>query len=186
MGFKGIAKVDRTWFLGCDLFLEFKGGGEEEVNVLNEFKKNVVPRKTRSLTGADNIVEEPVAVELAKSISLEDQCRQQCDIMTQLTINRQIDKDVEDTAAHNKYYEFENISATDSEATQDSSSSDTDEERDDETDDFDDFDMDLSKDKPKRDDNVAGFKVQIDKDVEDTYAERGQKFKCHMVEDLVF
>ncbi|GKA87471.1 hypothetical protein Tco_0809235, partial [Tanacetum coccineum] len=42
---------------------------------------------------------EPVAVELAKSISIEDQRCQQREIMTQLTIDRQIEKDVEDTYA---------------------------------------------------------------------------------------
>ncbi|GJT47131.1 hypothetical protein Tco_0955846 [Tanacetum coccineum] len=160
--------------------------GDQEANVPNAFKKNVVPRKTRSLTIADNIVEEPVAVELTKSISIKEHQRHQCDIMTQLTIDRQIDKDVEDTYvewghklkepevedttvqssldlckgskasrlesmkqikqaitaegssdAHNKYYEFENISATDSDATRGSSCSDTDEEKDVETDDSD-------------------------------------------------
>ncbi|GJX90953.1 hypothetical protein Tco_0344279 [Tanacetum coccineum] len=43
--------------------------GDQEANVLNAFKKNVVPKKTRSYTVADNIVEEPIIVELAKSIS---------------------------------------------------------------------------------------------------------------------
>ncbi|GJX86713.1 hypothetical protein Tco_0337487 [Tanacetum coccineum] len=41
------------------------------------FNKNFVPSKTRSLTVADNIMEEPVAVELAKSISIEEQRHQQ-------------------------------------------------------------------------------------------------------------
>ncbi|GJY86593.1 hypothetical protein Tco_0500619 [Tanacetum coccineum] len=149
---------------------------------------------------------EPVAVELAKSISIEDQRHQQRKIMTQLTINRQIERDVEDTypewgqkckghvvkdpdayilldlrkgsmasmleslkqakqavaregssAAYNKYHEFDNISATNSKATQDSSRSNTDEEKDVETDDFDDSDMDLFKDEPRGDDDVAGF-----------------------------
>ncbi|GJS23805.1 hypothetical protein Tco_0452437 [Tanacetum coccineum] len=184
--------------------------GNQEVNVPNAFKKNDMPRKTRSLTVSDNIVEEPVAVELAKSISLKDQRRQQRDIMTQLTINSQIDKDVEDkytkwgqtckgpivedpdtqsllylrkgpkasrleslkqakqavtregsSAAHNKYYEFENISAIDSDATQDSYHLNTDEERNYETDDSDDFDMDLFEDEPKGDDDTARFGVFV-------------------------
>nr|GEV40295.1 reverse transcriptase domain-containing protein [Tanacetum cinerariifolium] len=29
IGFKGIAKLDWTWFLGCDHFLDFREGGEE-------------------------------------------------------------------------------------------------------------------------------------------------------------
>ncbi|GKE76219.1 hypothetical protein Tco_1542339 [Tanacetum coccineum] len=56
--------------------------GDQKANVPSTFKKNVVPRKTRSITVTDNIVEEPVAVKLAKSISIEEQRRQQCDIMT--------------------------------------------------------------------------------------------------------
>ncbi|GJU48080.1 hypothetical protein Tco_1217635 [Tanacetum coccineum] len=65
------------------------------------------------------------------------------------------------SAAHNKYHEFENISATDTKATQDSSCSDTDEGKDVETDDSDDYYMDLSKDKPKGDGDVVGFGVFV-------------------------
>nr|GEU32487.1 hypothetical protein [Tanacetum cinerariifolium] len=139
--------------------------GDQEANFPSLFKKNDVSRKTRSLIVADNIVEEQANVELAKSLSIEEQRHQQHAIMTQLTIDRQIKKDVEDTyaewgqklkglevkdtciqslldlrkgskasrleslkqmkqatagegssAAHNKYYEFENISAIDSDA----------------------------------------------------------------------
>ncbi|GJV03506.1 hypothetical protein Tco_1337075 [Tanacetum coccineum] len=46
--------------------------GDQEENVPSAFKKNDVPRKTRSLIVADNIVEEPVAVELAKSVGNSD------------------------------------------------------------------------------------------------------------------
>ncbi|GKD25741.1 hypothetical protein Tco_1231955, partial [Tanacetum coccineum] len=42
--------------------------GDQEANVPSAFKKNVVLRKTRSLTVADNIMDEPAIVELAKSI----------------------------------------------------------------------------------------------------------------------
>ncbi|GKA55463.1 hypothetical protein Tco_0754412 [Tanacetum coccineum] len=58
--------------------------GDQEANFPNAFKKNVVPRKTRSLTVADNIVEEPVVVELVKSISIDEQRHQQRAIMSQL------------------------------------------------------------------------------------------------------
>ncbi|GJW69391.1 hypothetical protein Tco_0123815 [Tanacetum coccineum] len=155
--------------------------GDQEVNVPSAFKKNVVPRKTRSLTIVDNIVEELVVVELVKSISCEDRHCQQHEIITQLTSNRQIEKMLKtrskasrleslkqakqavagkgSSAAHNKYHEFENISATDTEATQDSSRSNTDEEKDVEIDDSDDSKMDLSKDKPKRDGDAVGFGV---------------------------
>ncbi|GJT16715.1 hypothetical protein Tco_0875421 [Tanacetum coccineum] len=125
--------------------------GDQEANVLSVFKKNDVLKKPISLTTADNIVEEQAAVELAKSLSIEEQLHQQ----------RQAVAGEGSSAVHNKYYEFENISATDSDATQDSSRSDTDEEKDVEIDDSDDSDMDLSEDEPKGDDDDAGYKVFI-------------------------
>nr|GEX83893.1 hypothetical protein [Tanacetum cinerariifolium] len=167
----------------------------------------VVSKKTRSLTVADNIVEEPIVVKLAKSISVEEQRHQQREIMTQLIIDKQIEKDVKDmyaewgqklkvyviddlfvqslldlcsgskesrvknlrqenqpvrgegsSAAHDKYYEFEDISTTYSDATQDSSRLYTDEAKDDKTDDS---DMDLSDDEPKGDDDDIGFKCSF-------------------------
>nr|GEZ91310.1 hypothetical protein [Tanacetum cinerariifolium] len=105
-----------------------------EVNVSSAFKKSVVPRKQRSITIADNLVpQENVAVELAKSVSIEEQRLQQRDIMTQLTIKRQIEKDVEDM-----YAEWEQKLKDDE---------------------IDDYDMDLSDDKPKGDDDGVGFGV---------------------------
>ncbi|GJV96277.1 hypothetical protein Tco_1547854 [Tanacetum coccineum] len=68
--------------------------GENETNVPKLFKKNVVPRKTRSLT----VTEEIVAAELAKSVSIKEQCTQQ-HRRIQLTTNSQIDEDVADTYA---------------------------------------------------------------------------------------
>ncbi|GKD17725.1 hypothetical protein Tco_1206883 [Tanacetum coccineum] len=56
--------------------------------------------KKMSITIADNLVlQEDVTVELAKSVSIEEQRLQQRKIMTQLTIERQVEKDVEDTYA---------------------------------------------------------------------------------------
>nr|GEV20399.1 nucleic acid-binding, OB-fold-like protein [Tanacetum cinerariifolium] len=183
--------------------------GDQEVNVPKAFKKNVVPRKQRSITFADNIIpQEDVAVELVKSINIKEQRLLQRDIMTQLTIERQIEKDVEDTHAewgqklkgptfedpivqslldlrkgfkesrleslrqekqavggegssdaHERYYKFEDICETDSDATRDSSCSDNDEDKDDETDDSDDSDMDLSDDEHKGDNDTAGTGV---------------------------
>ncbi|GKF90827.1 hypothetical protein Tco_0274528, partial [Tanacetum coccineum] len=70
------------------------------VNVPKAFQKNVVPIKSRSLTFADNLLEiENGAVLLAKSVNTEEQRCQQCDIMTQTTIERQINKDVKDMYA---------------------------------------------------------------------------------------
>ncbi|GJU61496.1 hypothetical protein Tco_1243331 [Tanacetum coccineum] len=143
----------------------YMGLGDQEVNVTSAFKKNDVPRKTRSLTIADNIVEEPVAVKLVKSIRFEDQRRQQhlrkglkANGLESLKQATQVVGEEGSSGTHNKYYQFENISATDSEATQDSSRSNTNEERDDE---IDDSDMDLSEDEPKGGDDAAGFGVFV-------------------------
>ncbi|GJY61492.1 hypothetical protein Tco_0462149 [Tanacetum coccineum] len=145
--------------------------GNHEVNVPNAFKKNVVPRKQRSITIVDNLVpREDVAVELAKLISpaIEDPVVQSLlDLQrgskeSRLESMRQEKQAVggeESSATHNKYNDFEDVSATDSNATQDSSCSDTDEAKDDATNDFDNFDMDLSDDEPKGDDDGAGFGV---------------------------
>ncbi|GJU33303.1 hypothetical protein Tco_1176892 [Tanacetum coccineum] len=63
------------------------------------------------------------------------------------------------SVAHDKYYEFKNTLATNSDATRGSSCSDTDEEKDVETDDSDDSGMDLSDDNPQGDDDASGFGV---------------------------
>ncbi|GKC51183.1 hypothetical protein Tco_1073928 [Tanacetum coccineum] len=160
--------------------------GDQEANVPSAFKKNVVPRKTRSLTVTDNIVEELVAVELAKSISIEEQRHQQRAIMNRLTIDRQIEKDVEDTYAEwgqkfkglvvedptiqslldlKKGSKASRLKTTDSEATQDSYRSDTDEERDNETDDSDNSDMNLFKDEPKGDDDAVDLECSCTSEV---------------------
>ncbi|GJS03915.1 hypothetical protein Tco_0320423 [Tanacetum coccineum] len=166
--------------------------GDQEANVPSAFKKNVVPRKTRSLTVTDNIVEEPVAVELAKSINTYAEWGQKFKgpVVKDPTIQSLLDlkkgskasrleslKQAKQevggegsSATHNKYYEFENISATDSEATQDSYHSDTDEERDNETDDSDNSDMDLFKDEPKGDDDAADLECSVYTDAQTTSA----------------
>ncbi|GJV97276.1 hypothetical protein Tco_1548853 [Tanacetum coccineum] len=143
------------------------------VNVPCKPRKAVVLKNPRTLIVADNIVKETLVVELAKPFSIEEQQLQHREIMTLLTIERQGSKEsrlesirqerqvVEgegSSADHNKYYEFEDISATKSDATRDSSCSDTDEDKDDETVDSNDSDMDLSDDKPnKGDDDATGF-----------------------------
>ncbi|GJU37349.1 hypothetical protein Tco_1185703 [Tanacetum coccineum] len=67
---------------------------KNEANVPKLFKKNDVPRKTRTLT----VAEETIAVELAKSISIKEPRTQQRR-RSQLTIDSQIDEDVADTYA---------------------------------------------------------------------------------------
>ncbi|GKC49121.1 hypothetical protein Tco_1071866, partial [Tanacetum coccineum] len=69
--------------------------GNREVNVSSKPKKVVVPRKPKTITEADNLIEQE-AVELAKSISIEEQILQQREIMTQLKIEKQVRKDVEE------------------------------------------------------------------------------------------
>nr|GEX84880.1 hypothetical protein [Tanacetum cinerariifolium] len=68
--------------------------GDYEANVPKMFKKDVVPRKTRSLT----IAEETVAIEHVKSFSIDKQHTQQrrrC----QLTIDKKIKNDAANTYA---------------------------------------------------------------------------------------
>ncbi|GJQ91943.1 nucleic acid-binding, OB-fold-like protein [Tanacetum coccineum] len=109
---------------------------------------SLVKRKQDLLLSlADNIVEEPVAVELVKSISIEEQQHQQCLVVEDPAVQSLLDlrkgskasrlKSLKQakqavggegsSVAHKKYYEFENILATDSDASQDFSRSDTDE-----------------------------------------------------------
>ncbi|GKE46438.1 hypothetical protein Tco_1477696, partial [Tanacetum coccineum] len=98
---------------------------------------SLVKRKQDLLLSlADNIVEEPVAVELVKSISIEEQQHQQCPVVEDPDVQSLLDlrkgskasrlkslKQVKQavggegsSVAHKKYYEFENILATDSDA----------------------------------------------------------------------
>ncbi|GJR99629.1 hypothetical protein Tco_0316138 [Tanacetum coccineum] len=70
------------------------GSGDYEANVPKMFKKDVVLRKTRSLT----VAKETVAVKLAKSISIKEQRTQQRQRI-QLTIGKKIYNDVADMYA---------------------------------------------------------------------------------------
>ncbi|GKD13841.1 hypothetical protein Tco_1198248 [Tanacetum coccineum] len=155
--------------------------GNHEVNVPSAFRKNVVPRKQRSITFADNLVpQEDVAVELAKPMlkthmlsgdkklkgpAIEDPSVQSLlDLrkgskesrLESLRQEKQAVRGEGSSAIHDKYYEFEYILATNSDATRDSSCSDTNEAKDDETDDS---NMGLSADEPKGDDDAARFRV---------------------------
>ncbi|GKD52872.1 hypothetical protein Tco_1286259 [Tanacetum coccineum] len=125
--------------------------GDQEANVPNTFKKNVVPRKTRSLTVADNIVEEPVAVELAKSINTYAEWGQK------LKGPVVEDPSLLDLRKGSKASRLESLKQA--KQAVGGEGSNTDEAKDDETDDSDDFDMDLPNDKPKGDDDVVGFEV---------------------------
>ncbi|GKE92326.1 hypothetical protein Tco_1573421, partial [Tanacetum coccineum] len=153
--------------------------GDNEANVPKMFKKDVVPRKTRSLT----VAEETVAVELAKSISIAEQhtyaewgrklkgpvvkdpaVQSLLDLrkgskasrLESLRKKKQAVAGEGSSAAHTKYYD---TSDTESDATHYSSCSDTSEESANGTDDANDSDMDLSDDNPDKDDDTAGFGV---------------------------
>ncbi|GKC61559.1 hypothetical protein Tco_1089157 [Tanacetum coccineum] len=109
--------------------------GGQEVNVPSAFKKNVVPRKQRSITFADNLLETENEAKL-KGPAIEDPT-----VQSLLDLRR-----------GSKESRLESLS----DETRDSSCSDTDEVKDDETDNS---DMDLSDDEPKGDDAAAGFGV---------------------------
>ncbi|GJU40800.1 hypothetical protein Tco_1193757 [Tanacetum coccineum] len=150
--------------------------GDYKANVPKMFKKDVVLRKTRSLTAA----EETIAVKLVKSISIDEQRTHQRR-RSQLTIDRQIDNDLADTYA--EWGQKLKGPAVDDPALQSlldlqkgskssrleslrqkkqavaGEGSNTSEESDNGTDDANDSDMDLSDDNPNEDDDIAGFGV---------------------------
>ncbi|GJT16218.1 hypothetical protein Tco_0874924 [Tanacetum coccineum] len=109
--------------------------GDQVVNVPNKLKKNVIPRKTRSLTIAEEI-------KGSKASRLKS-----------LRKKKQPVAGEGSSAAHNKYYD------TNSDATLYSSSLDKTEEGANETDDADESDMDLSDDNPQGDNDAARYGV---------------------------
>ncbi|GKF42158.1 hypothetical protein Tco_0125500, partial [Tanacetum coccineum] len=109
---------------------------DQVANVPNKHKKDVVPRKTRSLT----IIEEAVVCELANSISIQELNSQQCR-RSQLTIDSLNDKAVADMYTHASHNKFYSSSYTASDAK--------------ETDDANEYDMELSNDNPHGDDDAA-------------------------------
>ncbi|GKA13600.1 hypothetical protein Tco_0693246 [Tanacetum coccineum] len=89
--------------------------GNQEVNVSSKPKKAVVPKKPRIITVADNIIEqEIVAVKLEKIVSIEEQRLQQREIMTQLTIEKQVKKDVNEGYAPKRGLKFKGAATEDS------------------------------------------------------------------------
>ncbi|GJV69934.1 hypothetical protein Tco_1485443, partial [Tanacetum coccineum] len=139
--------------------------GDQVANDPNKLKKDVVPKKTRSIT----IAEEAIVGELAKSVSIQEP-RSQRRRRSQLTIDSQTDEAVADmyneleslrqkkqpvigegsSIAYNKCY---SSSDTSSDATLYFSSSDKSEES--ANDDADESDMDLSNDNQNGDDDAA-------------------------------
>ncbi|GKD82888.1 hypothetical protein Tco_1349727 [Tanacetum coccineum] len=124
--------------------------GDQVVNAPSKLKKDVVPKKTRSLT----ITKETVVGELAHSIIIQEP-RSQRRQRSQLTIDSQTDEVVINIynerrieCCLQKYYD-----SSDSEATLHSSSLDKPKEGANETNDADESDMDLSDDNPQGDDD---------------------------------
>ncbi|GKC09443.1 hypothetical protein Tco_1001053 [Tanacetum coccineum] len=117
--------------------------GDQVSNVPNKLKKDVVPRKTRSLTIAEEAV-----IDLRKGSKASR--------LESLRQKKQPVAGEGSSAAHNKYY---SSSDTDSDTTLYSSSSDKPEGSANETDDVDESDMDLSNDNPNGDDDAAKYEV---------------------------
>ncbi|GJS85000.1 hypothetical protein Tco_0751541 [Tanacetum coccineum] len=134
--------------------------GDQVANVPNKLKKDVVPRKTKSLT----IAEETDVGQKLKGPAVEDPAIQSLlDLRkgskaSRLENLRQKKQPVtgEGSSAYNKYY---SSSDTASDATLYSSSSDKPEGSANETDDADEYDMDLSDDNPHRYDDDARYGV---------------------------
>ncbi|GKF00258.1 hypothetical protein Tco_0023608, partial [Tanacetum coccineum] len=131
--------------------------GNQEVNVSSKPKKDVVPRKQRTITYADNILKtKDRVVLLAKSVSTEKQRRSKESRLESIRQEIQARKREGSSAA--KDGEFEDFSDINSDVTARSSWSNT--YKDDDTDDAENSDMDISDDdSDKGDDNAAGFGV---------------------------
>nr|GEW79734.1 hypothetical protein [Tanacetum cinerariifolium] len=116
---------------------------DQVVNVPNKLKKDVMPRKTISLT-----IDEEAVVDLWK--------RSKATRLKSLRKKKQLVAGEESISAYKKYYSTSDIV---SDATLYSSSSDKLERSANETDDADEFDMDLSNDNPHGDDDDARYGV---------------------------
>nr|GEV23983.1 hypothetical protein [Tanacetum cinerariifolium] len=139
--------------------------GNREVYVSSKSKKVVVLRKPRTITIADNIVEqEAMAVELAKFVNINEQRLQQYLRKGSKESKREhVRKEMQagrgegSSAAQEDNYEFQEFLESESDATQNSSWSDTNKDDDDDTRDL---DMDISENgSDKGDDDVEGFGV---------------------------
>ncbi|GKB69257.1 hypothetical protein Tco_0930669, partial [Tanacetum coccineum] len=88
--------------------------GDQEVNVSSKPKKDDVPRKKRTITYANNLLEiEDEAILLAKLVSTKEQRRQQQGIMTQLVIEKEVNIEVEEAFAAEKGMKLKGIAIED-------------------------------------------------------------------------
>ncbi|GJQ98115.1 hypothetical protein Tco_0009254 [Tanacetum coccineum] len=135
--------------------------GDQVANVPNKLKKDVVPRKTRFLTIAEEIVvgqklKGPAVDDPAIQSLLDLRKGSKASRLESLKQKKQAVTGEGSSAAHNKYYDS---SDTNSDVTLYSSSSDKTEESTNESDDASESDMDLFDDNPDRDDDAAGYGV---------------------------
>ncbi|GJZ81260.1 hypothetical protein Tco_0646254 [Tanacetum coccineum] len=128
--------------------------GDQVASVPNKLKKDVVPRKTRSLTIAEELVIGPAVEDPSVQSLLDLRNGSKASRLESLRQKKQPDAGEGSSAAHNKYYDS---SDTNNDATLYTSSSDESEESENETDDTDEPDMDLFNDNPNRDDDAAGL-----------------------------
>ncbi|GJW31856.1 hypothetical protein Tco_0051888 [Tanacetum coccineum] len=148
---------------------ELKFGMEIPETMINDAikdkpKKAVVPRKARTITIANNIVEqETVVVKLAKYVSIEEHRLQQ---RSKESRREHVRKEVTgsrgegSSVAQDDNYKFEEFSELESDATRNSSWPDT--NKDDDQDDTEDSDMDIcNNDFDKADNDAVGFGVFV-------------------------
>ncbi|GJY27228.1 hypothetical protein Tco_0401954 [Tanacetum coccineum] len=141
--------------------------GNQVENVPNKLKKDVVPRKTRSLTIAEETVVDmynewgqklkgPAVDDPAVQSLLNLRKGSKVSRLESLKQKKQSVTGEGLSVAHNKYYDS---SKTDNDAILYSSGSDKIEESENETNDADNYDMDLSDDNPHGDDDVVVYGV---------------------------
>ncbi|GJX68036.1 hypothetical protein Tco_0303763 [Tanacetum coccineum] len=166
--------------------------GDQVTNVSNKLKKDVVPRKTRSPTIAEETLvvtdtyaewgqklKGPAVDDPAVRSLLDLQKGSNASRLESLKQKKQAVTREESSAARNKYYDSSN---TDSDAIFYSPSSDKTEKSANETDDADDSDMDLYDDNPEGDDDAAGSSLDfIQTLLDETPANELTDFMSHPV-----
>ncbi|GKA48410.1 hypothetical protein Tco_0741368 [Tanacetum coccineum] len=129
---------------------------DQVAKVPNKLKKDVVPRKTRSLTIAEEEVVGPIVEDSSVQSLLDLWKGSKASRLESLRQKKQPFAGEGSSAAHNKYY---SSSDTASDATLYSSSLDKSEESANETDDADKSDIDLFDDNPHGDDDTTRYEV---------------------------
>ncbi|GJY74986.1 hypothetical protein Tco_0479417, partial [Tanacetum coccineum] len=85
-----------------------------QINVSSKPNNDVVPRIKRTITIADNIIEtEDEAVMLVKSVSTDEQRLKQQELMTQLMIKKEVNKDVDEAFNAKKGKKLKGVATVD-------------------------------------------------------------------------